>query len=150
MPAECRSYWVVMAIRGPVDEHLESIADLLIRHRGRRLSQLAQPDQEMFRQEVAKLFKVAARMVSHATADTKLLATVFNDFLDTFRSKVERLSWSRSTKWFLAMTSRGLTLSGRLYVELRRRIHALQADPSEGRAQGPTLEIDPDLTSVRF
>jgi hypothetical protein len=133
-----------------MDEALETLTDLLIRHRGKRLSHLAAEDQQRFRNEVAKLEKFTLRVCQFATANLELIEAVFWDMVDGLRAHLGRLGWIRSARWLLTMLSRGITPSGWLYVEARQRIKTLTDEGIGTEASAPAPPFAPELQRFAF
>ena len=138
------------SMRGPVDDALEGVADFIITHRGQRFSTLVETEQQRFKNEISKLEQFIFRIGLFATADTNLIEAVFDDILGGLRSHIGRLGWIRSAKWLLSMISRGLTPSGKLFVEIRVRIRKLDSVGIGNNPNEKTPEFDEEIKPFAF
>jgi hypothetical protein len=142
-----------MANDGPVDAEIQTLADVLIRNRGRRRTALAPADRKRFDESMQAVHNFALTVGLFATADLELIEAVFEKVVFGFRAHVGMMGWIKSTLRLLRQMDGDLTFSGRLYVEIRERLWVRMQHPSADPAvpsASPKAELPAHLQRLLF
>jgi hypothetical protein len=114
-------------MEGPLDETILAVTNALLKHRGVRLGEIEAREGETYYQHLQQIRTFARRVGRMAATDDEAVDAAMEDVLHGFKARIGLLDFSTTARELLAKFvgkgwGRGLTISGRFYVEIRSRV----------------------------
>lgn len=129
--------------KGPIDDAVLTVGHLYIKYRGGRLNDMLDADKKELVESIALIRQFSTCVGMMVTTDARLIEDVFNNIMNQIRSRVGiagKISGRRLISFLFFGTSRGMTISGRLYMNVRTRV----------RKQEPYVVQGGTTTPIRF
>lgn len=140
--------------KGPVDDDILKVAQLIIRHRGQRWGDLCPADRNAFDEALNKVHDFAMKIGPFATRKSGVAEYVFDDIIAGFRWTVGKQGFIRNAGQILNVFfkgwSLGVTISGRFFFEFRAAVRRIEQSGATNHLPDTVPKLESELAELLF
>jgi len=110
---------------GPADNSIRKLIEFTAAHRGAAYRNWSDVERKEFRELIRNLEAFVFKVGYFATANQQVVDAAYDGVICDLRSRLGKISWLSSLPWIMKVISRGRTMSGWMFQELRVRIQII-------------------------